>query len=881
MEIGKWKMAQTWRHFKRPASSKGLWKQFVDASKERDQMSQGGTPQLVQPGPGRPGYAGYEESGAADDFKGQRSYTDKKTGKRYRTEEFKTHLRSKTKGTKFKYPDFKGTTHIGGKKTKEYAEYVYQQEKASGIYKDRWKNLPDDVKKERIQKSLDWQKTDEGKKVRAERHKKRILKKTPLSKVDQSALKRFDLNLKYLKHINEVIQEFGGVRPNPETINDLIEIRFETDPEFQKIWNEVNGNKPFSTKNLSPSSLRNTYDRAMSGTKRVTVDNFKIAIRELFEKELVGTGTSLDDFIKNDFKLKETFLADQVDSPKAQYQRRYKEILKGETGWTPGKRGSWAWFANPEQKGTTVTTNLNKRLKLDQLSKEGKGALEFVRSHYFGNIQGKKLYDLGLLDEDAAKNWKERYTWKPRYINDLQSMTYDRDVYKALRNYTNHGDKSKLASEINEAATKAKRLGLDVDELKLNTETGKFNFIDKKRTIQTGGDRETRYLVQNAMNEIASVQSSTTKELSDDVIKSINQDYGKRGEKIINQVKKGSTHFYPDTPKWSQRIKKFKPKISGAGELYSFPANLPKMWKMMGSGTRKMLGWMTAGYTEKLFYDWDKKNEMSKGKTEEEAAGIALNNASFGIIPNKKYLPELKKIAEDMGINPQAFEKVYFLNEQMVDVQKQDAQYQQRIEMIKKMPGDPERKARALADMEKAYANWQKGMTSQIGKWSEDVAGQIAISKTKLPKPSLDQIAEERYNITDEDWMKPFAEIQMVGEEKLRREKDRAYDVQSKLADPESGSGYKWITNWFTPSENFFDLRTTGQEKQRLIDDMVRFDPKELYRYNKARGLDPDSPVTKEALENLKYEHPGLGLGQAKGGRVSYLDGGIVSLLKK
>ena len=323
---------------------------------------------------------------------------------------------------------------------------------------------------------------------------------------------------------------------------------------------------------------------------------------------------------------------------------------------------------------------------------------------------------------------------------------------------------------------------------------------------------------------------------------------------------------------YKKMIPKFKPKISGGPVLHSFPANLPKMWKMMGSGTRKMLGWMTAAYTEKLFYDWDKKNEMSKGKTEEEAAGIALNNASFGIIPNKKYLPELKKIAEDMGINPQAFEKVYFLNEQMVDVQKQDAQYQQRIEMIKKMPGDPERKARALADMEEAYANWQKGMTSQIGKWSEDVAGQIAISKTKLPKPSLDQIAEERYNITDEDWMKPFAEIQMVGEEKLRREKDRAYDVQSKLADPESGSGYKWVTNLFTGTEDFLG-RTKGQEKQRLIDDMVRFDPKELYRYNKARGLDPDSPVTKEALENLQYEQPGLGFQGA--------EGGIASLKKK
>ena len=30
--------------------------------------------------------------------------------------------------------------------------------------------------------------------------------------------------------------------------------------------------------------------------------------------------------------------------------------------------------------------------------------------------------------------------------------------------------------------------------------------------------------------------------------------------------------------------------------------------------------------------------------------------------------------------------------------------------MIKKMPGDPERKAEALAGMEEAYANWQKAL---------------------------------------------------------------------------------------------------------------------------------------------------------------------------
>ena len=333
-----------------------------------------------------------------------------------------------------------------------------------------------------------------------------------------------------------------------------------------------------------------------------------------------------------------------------------------------------------------------------------------------------------------------------------------------------------------------------------------------------------------------------------------------------------------------ETIKKWEPKdfkkFKGTS-LYSFPANLPEMLKILGHGTKKILGWGTALLFEGAFLKWDYDNERSKGKTHDEAAAIAKNNASFGIIPNKKYLPELKKVAKDMGINPQAFEKVYFLNEQMAKVQKQDAQYQQRIEKLKGMEASPQRDE-ALANMEEVYANWQNDITPQIEKWSEDVAGQIAISKTKLPKPSLDQIAEERYNITDMDWLRPFAEIQMVGEEKLRREKERAYDVQSKLADPESGSEYKWITNWFTPSENFLDLRTTGQEKQRLIDDMLRFDPKELYRYNLyERGISPDSPVSKKARENLQYEHPGLGLGQAKGGRVSYLDGGIVSLLKK
>jgi len=37
--------------------------------------------------------------------------------------------------------------------------------------------------------------------------------------------------------------------------------------------------------------------------------------------------------------------------------------------------------------------------------------------------------------------------------------------------------------------------------------------------------------------------------------------------------------------------------------------------------------------------------------------------------------------------------------------------------------------------------------------------------------------------------------------------------------------------------------------------------PGELYRYNLyERGISPDQPVSRQALENLQYEHPGLGL---------------------
>jgi len=111
--------------------------------------------------------------------------------------------------------------------------------------------------------------------------------------------------------------------------------------------------------------------------------------------------------------------------------------------------------------------------------------------------------------------------------------------------------------------------------------------------------------------------------------------------------------------------------------------------------------------------------------------------------------------------------------------------------------------------------------------------------------------------VEEADVQSAFGDLQKVAKEKLRRRKSKAFDVQSKQADPEGGSTFRPITNWFTETKNFFDLRTKGQEEQRLINEM---EGRERYLYNLQRGVDPDQPVTEESLEALRSRYPELRL---------------------
>ncbi len=134
----------------------------------------------------------------------------------------------------------------------------------------------------------------------------------------------------------------------------------------------------------------------------------------------------------------------------------------------------------------------------------------------------------------------------------------------------------------------------------------------------------------------------------------------------------------------------------------------------------------------KIFYDMDKANEMSKGKSEEEALAIALENATFGAtssISKRKYIEHLEKVAQNMGIDPRAFESVYKMNEFQAKFKDTWNNYNESLQRAKDA-GRPTEK------LEKIMNTFFDDSQAKLHGMAETVAGQIAIlvkSKSRVP----------------------------------------------------------------------------------------------------------------------------------------------------
>ena len=427
-----------------------------------------------------------------------------------------------------------------------------------------------------------------------------------------------------------------------------------------------------------------------------------------------------------------------------------------------------------------------------------------------------------------------------------------KNIKKGLRTFHKHHVKgAKISPDADiqlvtrVANDEARRVVNEVEELKKNNKSIDYDAIDERlKKYDVAVEIDGKRLGGTGFESKADIEKWTTKKIG--------------------------TWKTADFEKFAKQF------IKNDVKFASFPANIGSMWKSLGSGARKTLGWGTAGLTELAFMGLDMKNEISKGKSTEEAASIAKRNATFGVYSDDAYVKELIKVADDMDIDTRAFEKVFALNEDVYETDKYFNRGTERIKAYRELGEN-----QAADDLQKNLDVYMERKNAGQAEAIEGIAGQVSISKAGevFPSPNLDQIAESRYTLTNEEFGKAFTDVQEAGIEKLKKEKTKAFDVQSKQVDTEAGSiGDPLIDFGFNvPAWHWKSILGVEEaphlKERRHIKEMLDFDPKELYRYNLARGVDPDNPITQESFENLVYEQPGLGFSGA--------EGGIASLMKK
>ena len=311
---------------------------------------------------------------------------------------------------------------------------------------------------------------------------------------------------------------------------------------------------------------------------------------------------------------------------------------------------------------------------------------------------------------------------------------------------------------------------------------------------------------------------------------------------------------------------KYKIPGSTAPELGAL--NLPSMYKKLGSVGRKVVGFGTGLLSEKLFFDLDKNNMISKGMSEQEAAAQAAENLTFGLYQNKAYMDNLKKTAESMGVDTSAFDSAYNLNV----LNKQYAQNTKNVqEQVDTALLNNDQKT--ADDLIKNFTVYSDRTKKEYERLENDITGRISGGSPQI-------MSNAKNFLTDEQFAKPFYDMQDAAIEKLKREKLKAYPTQKKQVDTAAGTMGEGFYNVFDSltqgAKNLLKgriipfgpdrFRPQESERERESRYLKNMDPRELYLYNKQRGFTLDdinaatmgSPAIAEDIENIRYENPGV-----------------------
>jgi len=268
---------------------------------------------------------------------------------------------------------------------------------------------------------------------------------------------------------------------------------------------------------------------------------------------------------------------------------------------------------------------------------------------------------------------------------------------------------------------------------------------------------------------------------------------------------------------------------------------------------------------ERIFYELDKANIMSKGVSEKEAEQQALKNLSFNLVGNnKEYLKKLKETAESMGIDGSTFDSVYELNMLNKSYDQNNKNFEKNYAQLLEM-GDGKR----AEDLRKNFNKYIRKILPDFNRLENDIAGRISGGSPL-------EMSKAKDTITQEQFQEPFYNLQDVAMEKLKREKQKVFpQIQTKYDPSEGNMGTRFFDTFDSLTQGAKNLvqgkvlpfaskiglpqyEPEASERQITTQELKNMDPRELQRYNLGRGFTYDNPVRPGDVETLQYENPGV-----------------------
>ena len=282
------------------------------------------------------------------------------------------------------------------------------------------------------------------------------------------------------------------------------------------------------------------------------------------------------------------------------------------------------------------------------------------------------------------------------------------------------------------------------------------------------------------------------------------------------------------------------------------------------------------GVADILIGALDYENNISKGQTEKEALGNAVQAMSFGLYKSgdRARIADVKERFVAKGGDGEIFDQATALNAK--DQEINDLIFDSKKKADTFVQYAKEGRGTLTPDLEKSKANYKVLKDNLNKKIAEKIAerdSMIESYKTNL------QVSEAGAPIKiggNEFFSQPFKDIKSSTMDKIAEENKKAYDMQKRQLNFTSGNIGNFLQN------QIFTMNP--QERAQMQKYINEMDERELYKFNLQRGMDPDNLIRFEDILNYKTTSPELmGVNTTK--YVNYADqkaeGGITGLRSK